>query len=652
MRKQRTNRLHWPGKFSGGGFQKGRLPAFALLALVFWGVMVSGNSALRAQGRGFMPVPGPPAGRLAKGHRLPPPYDRLQKLQRLSQPSKPATGLRKILVVLIDFPDYTWDTQADSNFYNPVTDSSLGDLHRPEYFQRMLFSLSSFRDPLSKSSYTGSFRDFYRQNSYGMLDVQGTVFGWFRAAHELRYYCNTDGLPNTADDYGLGGGEHSAATLVREAVALADRAADLSQFDGDGDGVVDALFVVHAGPGAEEVYTQNYSAHYDYLWSHQSQISYRSADGVRVDRYTLQPENGTIGVFCHEFGHVLGLPDLYDTDGSSEGIGEWGLMGSGGWCFAPGDRLGTSPAHFCAWSKWRLGWLHPARLAAAETGVLLEPVEEVPRALMLADPQIWAEGGQPQEFFLLENRQLLGFDRGLTRRQVELHKPQPHGLVIYHINQAVTENNNENRRLVDVEEASPVWVGGDWYENLDHPRDLSRYQFLNQGNRGDNGDPFPGFRQVVDDWTDFSGPRTKDTFSDSTHPGSKWSDGRPSGIVLSGIREEGQRILLDVSFSFPVKVANPAQNSRPPETPKLAVYPNPAREHVTIRLPDKPGTRQWTVTIFNALGRRVWQAKSASGILEWFPDTPGSGIYWAVANSGQRRYTCKFVVLGRGKAAR
>ncbi len=82
--------------------------------------------------------------------------------------------------------------------------------------------------------------------------------------------------------------------------------------------------------------------------------------------YTIQPALGSdngcgtgineIGVFCHEFGHAFGLPDLYDTNGGTQGIGHWGLMGSGNW------NKPTNPAHFEAWSKAELGWLFPTEV--------------------------------------------------------------------------------------------------------------------------------------------------------------------------------------------------------------------------------------------------------------------------------------------------
>ncbi len=142
--------------------------------------------------------------------------------------------------------------------------------------------------------------------------------------------------------------------LARHAVDAANNNVDFSDFDNDGDGEVDALFIVHAGPGAEVFGRNEVGA--NYIWSHKWQFPAVRLDGVTASSYAMQPESGAISVFCHEFGHLLGLPDLYDIDYSSQGIGEWGLMGKGTWCHREGDLPGTCPSHMIGWSKIQLGW--------------------------------------------------------------------------------------------------------------------------------------------------------------------------------------------------------------------------------------------------------------------------------------------------------
>ncbi|MFQ5753029.1 MAG: M6 family metalloprotease domain-containing protein, partial [bacterium] len=424
-----------------------------------------------------------------------------------------ASGTWQALVILIDFPDYPWNHQDDINFLN---DDSL---YTAGHFNEMLFSSGTYKDPNSLSDYTGSMRDFYLENSYGMFELMGVTTIWHTASQPLAFYANNDGFSNTSDDYGLGPYPHNAQRLVEEAVQLADSSVDFSRFDNNSDGFVDALFVVHAGPGAEEIYTENFSAHYQYLWSHKSAIKPDTLDGVRVSGYTLEPENGTIGVFCHEFGHALGLPDLYDTDGSSEGIGEWGLMSGGGWCHRQGDQLGTSPAHFTAWSKARLGWLQPIPVTENMRQVEIPPVELQPVAYRL-----WSNGQNGGEYFLLENRQNVGFDAGLTRRQKDFNLPDAHGLIIYHIDNRGRQN-DESRRFIDVEEASPYFLDSLAIEQLDLERIMPRHEFLFNGNRGDNGDPFPGYRLINTIATDYIGHRDVTVFDEHSIPNSNDNDG-------------------------------------------------------------------------------------------------------------------------------
>ena len=124
---------------------------------------------------------------------------------------------------------------------------------------------------------------------------------------------------------------------------LANPHVNFAPYDNDGNGFVDAFIVVHAGRGAEETGNQNH------IWSHKWVLtgSPLNADGTKIFGYLTIPEDSKIGVCAHELGHLLfGWPDLYDTDGSSEGLGNWCLMGGGSW-----NGNGDIPAHPSAWCK-------------------------------------------------------------------------------------------------------------------------------------------------------------------------------------------------------------------------------------------------------------------------------------------------------------
>jgi len=500
-----------------------------------------------------------------------------------------ARGSWQALVILIDFPDYRWDHRNDSNF------SNADFIYTTQHFNDMLFSQGTYKAPYSQSAYTGSMRDFFLENSYGQFEVTGVTTVWYTASENLAFYAN--------DNSGFGSYPNSSRKLVEEAVELADPDVDFSAFDNNNDGLVDALFVVHAGPAAEEIYTVNFPDRKKYLWSHKSSISTLNLDGVKVEDYSLEPENGTIGVFCHEFGHALGLPDLYDTDGSSEGIGEWGLMAGGGWCYRTGDPLGSSPSHFTAWSKERLGWLEPIVVTGNVMQIEIPPAESSPIAYRL-----WTNGQTGGEYFLVENRQNLGFDAGLTRRQKDFSLTDSYGLIIYHVDNSGRQS-NENRRIIDVEEASPYILNGQGIEQLDLKRILPTHEFLFNGNRGDNGDPFPGFSQINNDATDYVGERDLGVFDENSIPNSKSNNGFPTSVAVTNIRLSGQNILADFFVEPVTSVENPEteESSFPGDFVLQQNYPNPFNPATTIDItvPVSASNVRVQLEIFNLAGQRV-----------------------------------------------
>ncbi|MFQ6093803.1 MAG: M6 family metalloprotease domain-containing protein, partial [bacterium] len=348
----------------------------------------------------------------------------------------PVLGSRKAIVILVEFTD---------NRANKVS-------HPPAAYETLLFD-STGAVP------TGSMYEYFQEVSYGQFFISGVVAGWFELPQTNEYYAG--------DEFGRGEWPQNRKRLAYDAVVVADPYVDFSQFDGDGDGFVDALFIVHAGPGGEE--TGNPLD----IWSHKSRIpanedgtgdGYMTDDGVRAYSYAMEPEEDadgnliTIGVFSHEYGHVLGLPDLYDRDYSSEGIGNWGLMAGGSW---GGDgRSPELPVHLCAWSKEQLGWLAPVVVTGNLVAQPIPTVEEFPEVYKL-----WTDGSPGDEYFLVENRQKVGFDINLPNS----------GLLIWHIDLSVTtQNDDEDHKLVDLESA-------DGCNDMDQGR-----------GRGDDGDPYPG----------------------------------------------------------------------------------------------------------------------------------------------------------------
>jgi len=386
------------------------------------------------------------------------------------------------------------------------------------------FSTQDFQNLLFDNNPTGTLTQYYNEVSYGQFSVTGTVYGWFTADQGQAYYAsNNNGLNSNYPQ--------NAKGFVRNIVEKADATVDFSQFDNDGpdgipnsgddDGYVDAVGIVVAGAGPDW-YPGN-----DNIWPHMSSLGgneYTTNDAangggnIKISTFFVVPEEAgggsgwgvirPIGVFVHEFGHVLGLPDLYDRDGSSNGIGEWGLMASGSW---GGDGSHTEkPAHMTAWSKIQLGWITPTILTTDVNGLAIKQAETNPEAYLL-----WEDGYEWSRYFLLENRQKVGFDQYLNGD----------GLLIYHVDENMRwgkvayssgpVNNDETHKLVDLEEA-------DGLAHLD-----------NKVNRGDAGDPFPG-------------TSNNRAFTDVTSPNSKDYDGNSTGVAVTNISNSGATMTADV----------------------------------------------------------------------------------------------------------
>lgn len=377
---------------------------------------------------------------------------------------------------------------------------------------------------------TGSMRDYYREVSLQQFDFDSIcVTRWYTAPHPYSYYTNNQS--------GLGAFPNNAQQMAEDAVALADPDVDFSRFDGDGDGVVDGLFIVHAGPGAEE--TDLLTDIYSHKWNLRLADS---RDGVTIYPYTTEPEEWagkvggatpgqliSIGVFCHEFGHVLGLPDLYDTKSTptSQGIGDWDLMGYGVYTHPFGMPLGTTPAHPSGFSKIRLGWVQPTWVFQDSTGVTIPPVETSGQVFRL-----WTNGQDAGEYFLLENRQPIGFDSTLVESSIEADDTPSHGLLIYHVDETVSGNDDPAHKMVDVEEAGgpEALSGSPGTQNLDIPARMVAAQVACgmtpnvTGNLGDRFDPWPG-------------PLGQTSFDSNSCPDSHSNCGGTTQVAVQNITE-------------------------------------------------------------------------------------------------------------------
>ena len=300
---------------------------------------------------------------------------------------------KKILAILVDFSDNT--ASVASTFFDSLMFDTLGN----------------------------TVRNYYRENSYDQIDIitsnNPSILGWQRAPQTYAYYVNGQN--------GTGSYPNNTQKLVEDLIAMIDASVDFSEYDNDNDGWVDALAIIHSGPGAEKTGSSND------IWSHAWGISPQLRDGVYISSFSVQPEylsnpgDQTIGVYCHEFGHALfGLPDLYDTDYTSKGIGFWGIMSYGSW-LGPSNN-GGCPSHFCAWSKYKAGFLTPTNVTTNQINVDIPNVEENQKVYRL-----WNSGTIGNEYFLVENRQKTGFDSYLPSS----------GLLIWHIDDGKLGDDND-----------------------------------------------------------------------------------------------------------------------------------------------------------------------------------------------------------------
>jgi immune inhibitor A len=468
--------------------------------------------------------------------------------------------------VLVIFADFTTPPPG-----GPALPSNLAT-----YFDPMLFG--TVYDPPEYAATGVSYptdrtlHNYYEEVSYGAVNVttlnMPSVMGWTQTLHPYAYYCQADGI----HDNGFGPYPQNAQGMVIDVVRAVDPLVDFSDYAVNGE--VPNLFVVFRGTGAE------WSTDPGLIWSHSWDLSQdsgtdltvanRTFDGVVVNNYAVMPEVGgdltgfagtvtgpfppTVGVYAHEYGHVLGLPDQYDYGYESDGTDVYSLMAGGSWNRYPGYLSdgkpaqifsSNSPAQLDAWSKYRLGFTTPKVITSLKN-VTLRPAEKYPDVYKMIVPN--SDG---KEYFLFENRQYIGFDEGLLRFAT-------HGLAIYHIDDNVLTRNYwrpneaENWKEFRSEGWQKAWTGETHYGisiiQADDRWDLEHafYAMVTPYEASSlSGDLYPG-------------SLGKTEFSSYTYPNSSnyyfWAGSAPkygySGVTVTNIRygKNGQNILATFNF--------------------------------------------------------------------------------------------------------
>lgn len=286
----------------------------------------------------------------------------------------------------------------------------------------------------------------------------------------------------------------------------------------------EAIVVLFAGPGAESD-VRNEAGRLP--WSEALTGPAFRAPGVEVTRVMVVAENplsglSPFGVLAHEFGHLLGLPELYAPGRAHEGVGIWDLMGQGTWLGG-----GDAPPHPGAWAKLRLGWADPVDVAR-DTAISLPSVERSGRVVRIA-----AHPDAPGEYFLVENRRRIGADRRLPGE----------GLLVWHVD----ESRDSFRRSQDdpAHKRVDLLTADSWPSHLD-------LGVTRGGNRGDAGDP----------WADrIAGPGPDTAPSTASHRGGR---GR---FALRDISPSAETMTFSVEFGDDAGAGAPAALSPPPDPP-------------------------------------------------------------------------------------
>lgn len=332
----------------------------------------------------------------------------------------PSTGKQKALVILVQFTDTKFKTTYDAH----------------DYFSRMVN-----QEGFSDNGCWGSARDYFLNSSGGRFDCDFDVYGPVTLTHNMAYYGGND-------RYGQDKLPHM---MVVEACRMLDDEVDFTQYDRDGNGVIDNVFVFYAGMGEATGGGTNT------VWPHSFDVRYctdangNSLTNVRLDgkllgnyacsnewiQYVSPARPDAIGTFVHEFSHVMGLPDLYTTNESSSFTpGDWSILDSG-----PYLNDGLCPPAYSSFERLSMGWLEPVVLNGP-ANCTLNAIDKNEAYCIPTE--------RPTEFFLLENRQREGIDKYLPG----------HGMLVWHIDFNSTTwinnsvNNNPSHQYVDIVEAN------------------------------------------------------------------------------------------------------------------------------------------------------------------------------------------------------
>lgn len=556
--------------------------------------------------------------------------------RELSLKSKTAkvSGSRKYPVVMGYFTDLAaTNTQAE--------------------FQGMLFNTGTNNK---------SVNNYYRDMSYNAMSCSGQVDNWRNSNNTVAYYTN-------GTNYGMSGGTTANTyEFIRKVLVHADSFVSFadSSYDRDHDGYVDVLWVTHAGKGAEEGAAN--------IWSHSFYLSgfgggatyYTTGDispftgnPVRIDDYIINPErtnyadgNNTTtemigcGVYCHEFGHAIGLPDLYDTDyygyGSGYGLGNWSLMAGGSW--GGNGNTNARPTALDVWARRFLGWASPTLV----TNDNLYTVNGIMATASGSSYKLARLGSDTtKQFWLIENRYELGAGPvSSVRWDSLLLSTSPGGLAIYHIDSTYTSStyfstNSVNNKYTSTGAARPYGVA---LEETDMTSAGYSSELWNGTNNGDAADIWMSSTQTAFDSNGTAYPVTYLNGTTST------TGGAHTMTAVRAIPAGSAAMACSMFVAVPTGVEGQPQAGLIPEAFVLGnSYPNPAKGQITISYQLPQGGRT-TMEIYNMLGQTVQKfdlgfQPAGNHSLNWNSSQQVQGVYFYRLQSGDFSSTKKLVLV-------
>ena len=311
-------------------------------------------------------------------------------------------GQKKGVVILAQFTDVKFKTGNDLAKYKRI-------LNEEGY---------------SEGKFKGSVADYFKAQSAGQFELDFDVVGPYTLKNNQKYYGSNDS----------DGNDLRPEEMVVEACKQANAEVDFKDYDWDGDGEVDQVFVVYAGKG--EADGGNANTIWPHMWSLAEVSKSLTLDSVKINNYACSNEidaSGAIegiGCFCHEFSHCMGFPDFYDTSYSGWfGMDAFDLMCSGSY-----NGSTFLPAGYTAHEKMMCGWQDPIVLGSEDVTVEnLQPMSKH------GDTYIIYNEAHPDEYFMIENRQKNGWDAGYPAK----------GLMITHVDfdQLIWQQNSPNTKV-------------------------------------------------------------------------------------------------------------------------------------------------------------------------------------------------------------